>query len=172
MYVVNNLDELSSALGADKGLQRSVSKTVMDDVKIQRYINELVDSLNKGFQDYLNSYSPIIYKRRTNGVENAFAHMSNKDIIAVREGGFVYLKFTDSAWVPSNQGHMSFLPALIEGGWKHKGADAQSNRYRYYAGFHFIDAVVQAWNKKCLVAGIPLVATCEKLYESRKGWWY
>ena len=95
----------------------------------------LQEEINNYYQSYPN---PVRYKRTNKLAESL-------DIVKVSDGK-AYIKFNKNAYHKSLfSDKESFVPSLINYGWKWKHQKRKIKRFTYYEGYHFIQKAIEKY---------------------------
>lgn len=120
----------------------------------EEYVQELQELILANLQAYYNSYSPVRHKR-------TYQQLDIFNNVGLQyDSGEVTFGFGPSAMqenaVRSNP-HMSFVPHLLNSGWRLRGAKnyrGRGNRFMYFEGSFFIDNAIEEFNTRHQSEGI------------------
>lgn len=113
----------------------------------RQYAVELQNLILRNLNAYYASYSPVKYERtgQQKDIFNGFG------LISFDEGlEQISIGFSDSAMqmnIVKNDPHESFVPDLLNSGWRLRGTSVtRNNRFRYFEGSFFIDNAIAEFN--------------------------
>lgn len=145
------------ALSIEKQLAKIIaSKTKMSNGRtvkqnLEKAVDYLYDCMNDQIREYYNSYSPSIYERSFKFRNSLYAD----DFINARVVGNrieLSVSFRDSMSYHENlfKDHKSYVPALINFGWKAPKLESligrKIDRFTEYDGFHMVEKAILQFN--------------------------
>lgn len=149
MKSYSNFKDLANAIISDPDIKNMVlsNNKLNIDINLKKYAKELKQMIDKNLRQYYSSYSPKMYKRHSRGQNIMSSLYVNPNSV---DDSSILLEFDSNAYhinAVKSDPHFSFVPALINFGWRVHDTDVvRNNRFNYYEGSFYITNAIDEFN--------------------------